>query len=368
MKARLIPVYILLIAGALAFLLPLVWMLSTALKTPDQTMSVPPVWVPTRSTIERGGQTVEVMRLSTIAEPSQLVRFGADAALSVVPAGSVQNGIWRDARGFPTEATVTKEIPATTKEPWVLIADRAYSWSDAIPEREMTTRISLRWQNFPEAVHAMGHFPRYLSNTLLLCVLNTVGTLLSCSLVAYGFSCIHWRGRETMFFLVLGTMMIPFPVVMVPLYALYRSLGMIGTLQPLWVGAFFANAFNIFLLRQFFRGIPSSLIEAAGIDGCSEFRIYWNVVLPLCRPVLTVVAIFTLLGTWNDFLGPLVFLTDEKDYTLMLGLQKYQSQSGGTEWQYLMAASALITAPVILLFLLAQKTFIEGVALTGSKE
>jgi multiple sugar transport system permease protein len=195
-----------------------------------------------------------------------------------------------------------------------------------------------------------------------------VGTVLSSALVAYGFARLEWRGRDRLFAVLLATMMIPFPVVMVPLYGLFRSLGMVGTLQPLWVGSFFANAFNVFLLRQFFRTIPRELSEAARIDGCSELRIFWTVILPLCRPALVVVALFTFLGVWNDFLGPLIYLTNEHNFTLALGLEAMKtSESGATEWPYLMAASTLVILPVIALFLVAQRSFVEGISITGLK-
>jgi multiple sugar transport system permease protein len=214
----------------------------------------------------------------------------------------------------------------------------------------------------------MRHFSRYLANTLILCLLNVAGTVLSSAMVAYGFSRLEWRGREGLFGLLLATMMIPFPVVMVPLYGLFRSLGMVGTLQPLWVGSFFANAFNVFLLRQFFRTIPKDLSEAARIDGCGEFRIFWQIILPLCTPALIVVGLFTFLGAWNDYLGPLIYLTDEHDFTLALGLDAMKSsESGATEWPYLMAASTLVILPVITLFFFAQRKFVEGIALTGIK-
>jgi multiple sugar transport system permease protein len=170
-----------------------------------------------------------------------------------------------------------------------------------------------------------------------------------------------------MFMVCLATMMVPFPVVMVPIYCMFRWLGWIGTLKPLWVGSFFAGAFNVFLLRQFFMTIPKDLSEAARIDGCSEFRIFWQIILPLCRPALMVVALFQFMYTWNDFLGPLIYLTKQDDYTLALGLQLFQSQHGGTEWHYLMAASTLVALPIIVLFFFTQKTFIEGISMTGIK-
>jgi multiple sugar transport system permease protein len=177
----------------------------------------------------------------------------------------------------------------------------------------------------------------------------------------------RWRGRDAFFALTLATMMVPFPVLMVPLYGVFKSLGMIGTLLPLWLPAWFGSAFNIFLMRQFFRTIPEELSEAARIDGCSEWRIFWRIIVPLSTPVLVVAALFHFIFAWNDFLGPLIYLTRKDTYTLALALASYQSQNGGVQWHYLMAASAVTILPVILLFLLAQKTFIRGIATTGSK-
>jgi multiple sugar transport system permease protein len=162
-------------------------------------------------------------------------------------------------------------------------------------------------------------------------------------------------------------MMIPFPVIMAPLFVVFGKLGWIGTLKPLWIPSFGAAAFNIFLLRQFFRTIPAELTEAARIDGCSELGILLRIVLPLSKPVLLVVALFQFIASWNDFLGPLVYLTRENTYTLALGLQFFQSQHGGTYWNYLMAASSLIVLPIIAIYFFAQKAFIEGISLTGLK-
>jgi multiple sugar transport system permease protein len=167
--------------------------------------------------------------------------------------------------------------------------------------------------------------------------------------------------------LLLATMMIPFPVVMVPVYGLFKDLGWIGTFKPLWVPAFFASAFNVFLLRQFFLGLPKDISEAARIDGCSEIGIFFRIILPLSKPALLVVALFQFLASWNDFLGPLIFLTEQKQFTLALALQSFQSQMGGTSWHHLMAASTLVLLPVLALFFLTQKSFIEGIATSGGK-
>ena len=235
----------------------------------------------------------------------------------------------------------------------------------SLPPRWIPSQV--HWENYPDAIREMRYFWRYAGNSLLLCLLSVVGTVTSSALAAYGFSRIEWRGRDTVFMILLATMMVPFPVVMVPIYGLFKELGWIGTFKPLWVPTFFAGAFNVFLLRQFFLGLPKDISEAARIDGCSEIGIFFRVILPLCKPALLVVALFQFLFTWNDFMGPLIYLTEQKDFTLALGLQSFQSQQGGTAWHHLMAASTLVVLPVIVLFFFTQKSFIEGIATSGAK-
>jgi multiple sugar transport system permease protein len=235
----------------------------------------------------------------------------------------------------------------------------------SLPPRWIPSKVE--WHNYLDAIRAMGYFWRYVGNSLFLCVMTVIGTVLSSSLTAYGFSRIEWKGRDKLFLVLLATMMVPFPVIMVPTYNLFKHLGWIGTFKPLWVPAFFAGAFNVFLLRQFFLGLPQELSEAARIDGCNELQIFYRIILPLCRPALLTVALFQFMYTWNDFLGPLIYLAEQKDYTLALGLQSFQSQNGGTAWHQLMAASTLVVLPVIVLFFLAQRSFIEGIATTGGK-
>lgn len=235
----------------------------------------------------------------------------------------------------------------------------------SLPARWIPSRI--QWHNYRDAIDTMGYFWHYVANTLFVCLMTVVGTTISSALVAYGFSRIEWKGRDRLFLVLLATMMIPFPVVMVPIYGLFKQLAWIGTFKPLWVPAFFAGPFNVFLLRQFFLSLPTDISEAARIDGCSELQIFWHVILPLCKPALLVVALFQFMFSWNDFLGPLLYLTEQKDYTLALGLQSFQSQSGGTAWHHLMAASTLVVLPVLVLFFFTQRSFIEGIATTGGK-
>ena len=217
------------------------------------------------------------------------------------------------------------------------------------------------------------NFLLWTRNTLIIAVLSVAGTTISSALVAYGFAKIRFKGRGILFVLMLSTMMIPFPVTMVSLFAIFRYLGdytgiqWLGTFKPLWVPMWFGSAFNIFLLRQFFLTIPEELSESARIDGCSELGIFIRIIVPLAKPALTVVALFAFMGVWNDFLGPLIYLQRPEEFTLALGLQNYQSKLGGTPWHHLMAASVLVILPVLALFFLAQKTFIEGIATTGMK-
>lgn len=230
-----------------------------------------------------------------------------------------------------------------------------------------------RWKNFSDAFtygsDSLGYIPFlvYGHNTIILCILTVSGAVCSNAVIAYGFARLRWPGRELAFAVTLATMMIPFPVLMVPLYTMFRGFGWVGTYRPLWIPTWFGSAFNIFLLRQFFRTIPFELSEAARIDGCSEVGIFRLVVMPLSKPALAVVALFTFMATWNDFLGPLIYLLDQRTFTLSLGLQFYQSQHGSAEWNLLMAASAIVVAPMIALFFFTQKQFIEGIALTGLK-
>jgi multiple sugar transport system permease protein len=371
--ARLV-IYVLLIAGSCLFLVPLVWMISTALKPIDQTMSMPPTWIPYGYYVPIDGVETAVIRRERIDYPAVVVRVEGAGEETLVRREEVQEGRIRTTDDFGAERTtaveIVSDIPASPSQPWVQVvpADSAAEAAPRyVPEKDIVKRVRPLWGNFAKAVHAMRYFPLYLRNTLILCLLTVTGTVISSSLAAYGFARIPWRGRNKVFMIALATMMVPFPVVMVPVFSLFRWLGWIGTLKPLWVHTFCAAAFNVFLLRQFFMTIPKELSEAARIDGCSELRIFLQIILPLSRPALMVVGLFQFMFTWNDFLGPLIFLTNQKDFTLALGLQFFQSQHGGTEWHYLMAASTLIVLPIIVLFFFTQRTFIEGISMTGIK-
>lgn len=220
-------------------------------------------------------------------------------------------------------------------------------------------------QNYPDAMQNMP-FLLYLRNTLLLCFFTVLGAVGSSALVAYGFAKVEFAGKKPLFALMIATMALPGQVTMIPTFGLFRSLGWYGTYLPLIVPAFTASAYYVFLLTQFFRTIPDEMSEAARVDGASEWTIFKSLVLPLSKPALATCALFQFIGTWNDFLGPLLYINDPAKYTLAYGLQQFVSHYGGFFAQ-LMAAATVFTLPIILLFFFAQKTFIQGIATTGGK-
>ena len=238
-------------------------------------------------------------------------------------------------------------------------AEIASSTTRWIPE-------TFHWENYANVFEAMPLWT-YLQNSVFVTSLFILGTLLSASLVAYAFSVLRWPGRDAVFILVLATMMLPMQVTMIPIFVLYKNIGWLNTFKPLIVPAFFGGgAFNIFLLRQFFLTIPRELFDSARIDGCTEFQIYWRIVLPLAKPALATVGIMTFLFTWNDFLGPLIYLSDKMKSTMALGIVMFVGQHK-TEWALLMVASVLMMLPVILLFFFFQRYFIRGFMMSGIK-
>ncbi|WP_026560094.1 carbohydrate ABC transporter permease [Bacillus sp. J37] len=222
-----------------------------------------------------------------------------------------------------------------------------------------------QWSNYIDAMNYIPFFT-YLKNTIIITLFSTLGAVLSCPLVAYSFAKLKWPGRNILFIITIGVMMIPGQVTMIPLFLLFEKLGLVGTPYPLIIPAFFGIPFYIFLLRQFFMGLPDSLREAAKIDGAGEFRIYWQIMLPLAKPAVLAVGLFQFMASWTDFIGPLLYLTDSIQYTLSLGLQQFQSQKG-SEWGLMMAVSTMMTVPVIILFFFLQKTFIKGITFSGIK-
>lgn len=228
------------------------------------------------------------------------------------------------------------------------------------------------WENFWNAWTTY-NFNLFAYNTLVrLAIPTTIGVTISSAFVAYGFSRIRWKGRDQLFFICLATMMVPYAVTMVPLFIIFRNLGWVNTFLPLVVPAFFGSPYFIFMLRQFFMTIPVDLSEAARIDGANELQIMWRIILPLTKSALIVVALFQFMNAWNDYLGPLIYLRRTEQFVLALGLANLRATIAGTgaaplAYPYLMAVSTIVTAPILIAFFLAQRTFIEGISLTGIK-
>lgn len=224
----------------------------------------------------------------------------------------------------------------------------------------------IRWQNYVDAVTYIPYFS-YLKNTVFVSLVSVFGVLLASTMVAFGFAKLRAPGKNLLFIVLLSSMMLPGQVTMIPVFVLFRKLGWYNSLKALTVPAFLGGgAFNIFLLRQFFMGIPNEIMESARIDGCSYFALYWRIIVPLGKPAITTVALFTFLGTWNDFMSPLIYLQDQSKYTIALGMQFFQSLHS-TEYAMLMAAALLTSLPILLLFFFGQEHFIKGVNLEGTK-
>jgi ABC-type glycerol-3-phosphate transport system permease component len=223
------------------------------------------------------------------------------------------------------------------------------------------------WENFRRAlVDTTQPFGRYFLNTLFLVGVNIVGTLFSCSLAAYAFARLRFRGSNLLFNILIITMLIPWQALIIPQFLLFFKLGWYGSYLPLMVPSFTGNAFYIFLIRQYMRTFPKDLDDAARIDGASYFRIYWDIILPLSRPVLMVVTVFVFLGVWSDLLGPLIYLNETNQFTLAVGLANFVSRAG-TEWNLLMAANLITIIPVLIVYYFAQGKLIGGIASVGLK-
>jgi multiple sugar transport system permease protein len=250
--------------------------------------------------------------------------------------------------------------------PFVVVLTTSFKPPDevfSIPPRLGSARWTV--DNYAEALSGMP-FGRYLFNTAVIATFSVVGQLLVSPLVAYSLAKIPWRHRDALLVLILATLMLPPQVTMIPVYILWAELGFTGSYVPLIVPQFFGSAFFIFMLRQFFRGIPEELLDAARVEGASELTIYWRIVLPLAKPALVTVAIFTFMWSWTDFLLPLIYIDDPEQYTLSIGLYGFFSEHG-VAWGALMAASVLMSLPLVLVFLFGQRQFIRGIALTGIK-
>jgi multiple sugar transport system permease protein len=251
---------------------------------------------------------------------------------------------------------------------WMVITSlkdnsQVFTWPPVIIPNPM------KWENYPEAL-TVSNFGRYFFNTVFLSFWVILGNLVSSTLVAYGFSRVEWKGRDLIFIIVLATLILPDQVTIVPLFIIFKKLNLIGGgykgYLPLILPAWFGKAYFIFLMRQFFMGIPKELSDAARIDGCSDLGILWRIIVPLSKPALIAVSLFSLINTWSDFFSPLVYIRDAQYYTISIGLSNFQDRYM-TQWNQLMAASAMMVVPVLAVFIVAQRQFVEGISLTGLK-
>lgn len=339
--ARKSALHLVLLTGAVIFVVPFVWLVTTSLKEEDETFKYPPVWIPTRQVkVDIGGQKYPVSEAKI-----------AGRAMTVAEIADLEGS--KKVRELTNNDTLGK------KE-FVLAGS----------ELTKVRKVAMRWENYSEALDFLPAETHkgllYVWNTVYITLLSILGTILSSSLVAYSFARLRWPGRDTLFGVLLATMMLPGAVTMIPVFLIFRSLGWVDTLKPLWIPSFFGGAFSVFLLRQFFLTIPTELEEAARIDGCSYFGIYWRIMLPLIKPALAALTIMTFMGSWNNFMGPLIYINSPEKMTLAYGLQLFQG-AHGAEYGLLMAASTLVMLPVLMIFFFTQRYFIQGITLTGIK-
>ena len=330
----------------LFFLVPFLWMVLTAFKSSQDVFHTPPRWLPYDNlTVNVNGEQLPLYNVKTADGVKQL------AAVKIV------EGVGT----FVDPANPSQQMEYEIQQGATKIA---------VP----IMHVSFNWQNFPDAMERGSRpgigasFWVYFKNSLIIAFFAIVGTLFSNTPVAYAFARLKFPGRDLLFIIILATMMLPYQVTMIPIYLFFNDfLGWGNSFLPLIIPTFFANAYDVFLLRQFFRTIPEEMCDAARVDGASEWQIFTRIILPLSVPVLATVTVFTFLWAWNDFTGPLLFLTSPKNFTMALGLQDFQSQRSMV-WNQLMAASVVFTVPIVIAFFFAQKTFIQGIKLTGSKE
>jgi len=323
---------ILLTVGAIVVMIPLVWMVSTSLKSKSTSTEFPPKWIP--------------------MDAAKVEIDGRDYFIYRIPV----NGEMRDL------ALLRKLGPQGT---FVNPEDLDEQYELEVPTGERLYTLNLHWENYPNAMTEVP-FGTYIKNSLTFVGVSTIGVLLSCTLVAYGFARFRAKGLGVLFLILLSTIMLPSQVTLIPQFVLFRKLGWYDTLLPLLVPAFFANAWDVFLLRQFFMSIPLEMDEAARIDGCGPLTTLWHIILPQSFPALTTVAIFHSLYAWNEFFLPLIYLQTRERFTVSIGLQQFNSIYG-RNMPGLMAASTVTLMPTVIIFFLAQRIFIQGVVISGIK-
>jgi multiple sugar transport system permease protein len=333
--------HLVLLTGSIIFLVPFAWLISTSLKEDKEMSAFPPVWIPTQ-------------QVKTIVDGKEVPKATTDYQGRKVTVGIVEE--------FDTGQRKVKILEPADVAGKELTVNRT-----ALTD---IRKVSPVWKNYPDALKFLPPETNrglvFLLNTLQVSALSIFGTLLASSMVAYGFARLRFPGRDVLFIALLGTMMLPAAVTMMPVFMIFRAIGWIDSLKPLWVPAFFGAPYYIFLLRQFFLSIPTELEDAAKIDGCNYFTIYWRIMIPQIKPALAALTIMAFMASWNDFRGPLIYISSPENETLAYALQLFQT-SHGSEPALLMAASCMMIVPVLVLFFFTQGYFIQGITLTGIK-
>ena len=346
-----------LLSAAAVMLVPLAWMVSTSLKQSGLGMSRGVEWLPWKDVWTEEGVARDVMVLGARVARSD---GGGTIEVGVKSLASRR----RLTEVFLPEGRCAGEVVAFHIRP--MTGEEGAAEALWVPYAAVRRMLAPHWRNYAEALEKM-RFGACLANTFAVTFLGTIGTILSCSFVAYGFARFRFPGRDVLFLVLLSTMMLPPVVTMIPVYLIFRELRWIDTLLPLFVPAWFSvNAFAVFLFRQYFMTVPFDLDDAARIDGCNALGIYRHVLLPLATPVMATVAIFCFTSYWLDFMGPLIYLNRIEKFTLALGLYTFKG-AYTTQWHYLMAATLVVSLPCILLFLFGQRLFVRGVVMSGLK-
>jgi multiple sugar transport system permease protein len=395
--------YVVLILLSLIFMLPFLWLLSTALKGYKQIFKFPPEWIPTATKVIICGEihlpqafyNYDVkkaiaeqhkklkdhylriaMRKPQIEELTSKVSYKNEVLVVRFSRWTI-NKIEKDKiifYGGDIEPPGTEEkfikagkVSLVSSEGNIIWVENPFPITIKNATCEVKRYVRFYWENFVDVFMELPIFLHFIKNSIFVTLLSIIGTVLSSSLVAYSFARLRWPGRNVIFIILLSTMMLPGQVTMIPVFVIYKTLGWVDTLKPLWVSSFLGNAFFIFMLRQFFLTLPKELEESAVIDGCGYLRIFWKIMLPQVTPALIAVVIWQFMSSWNDFMGPLIYINTKEKMTLPLGLQFFQTIHG-SDYALMMAASFMMTLPVIIVFFVAQRYFIEGITLTGIKE
>jgi multiple sugar transport system permease protein len=365
--------YLVLVAGGITMIVPLLWMVSTSLKEPGAVFT-PGEWFPTRYYVNIDNKWYPAVKMDKrLAQCQVRIEQGAEkGAIRTLVKERIYSKWYAKILGLPpyyikeSKHTLPVTILSTTEELYRMRPEEGSraNKADWYPGSDVRRKFAPVWENYSKAWNAQP-FGRFYLNSIFVAVCTTAGQILTCSLAAYAFSRLNFPGRDKLFFAYLATMMIPGSVTMIPVFILLKNIGWIDTYKALIIPGIF-SAYGTFMLRQFFMSLPTDLEDAAKIDGCGFFSIYWRIVLPLSKPALATLITFTFMGSWQSFMWPLIVINSTDKKTLPVGLAAFQGLYT-TDWTLLMAGSIIVLLPVIIVFVFNQRFFVEGIKLTGIK-